>query len=381
MKKNYIVSKETLNQDFKLSEKSTKLAIIFGPQDSISKELTASLKSQSPDIKVVGLGTSNCFVNSETAKPNEMVVSVLQFQDTNVEVLCLPNEGYESSLATAQKLADGLTAKSTKEKPLRGVLLFAEGLNINGADLPRPFESLNIPVCGGLAAETDFKFQKTQVFFEGQELVNHVVAIGFYGNSFSMESFADTGMKAIGILKKITKSEKNILHMVEDKTAIEWYLDYMVGKDLKNFKGVEPSESLSYPVAIYKDGVNPDGAIRTAIGFLYEEGSGNLKGSIVFTGEIPEGHYLKMMFAAPNDLIEQCEKSVTSLESNPDSAVIHLSCAGRQMLLGELTSYEYDKSTDSIGAYVYGEIATINNEPKLLNQTFTSIKISEKKVA
>lgn len=384
MKKNFIVSKETLStQNFELNPQTQNLAIVFGPQDSMSKEVTEQLKKQDPKIKVVGLGTSNCFVNSKTVESGQMAVSVLQFKDTDVHTVCVPNAGYETTLENSAKIAAELSSKSTKEKPLKGVLLFAEGLNINGADLPRPFAKLNIPVCGGLAAETDFKFQKTQVFYEGQELANHIVAVGFYGESFTMESFADTGMKSVGVLKKITKSDKNILHMVEGKTAIEWYLDYMAGKNLgADFKGVEPSESLSYPVAIYKDGQNPDGAIRTPIGFLYEEGSNNRKGSIVFTGEIPEGHYLKMMFASPDDLIEQCEKSVTTLEtSSTEQAVIHLSCSARQMLLAQLTPYEYDKSTDSIGAYVYGEIATINNESKLLNQTFTSIRISEKKAA
>lgn len=380
--KKFLVSKNAVAQDYQLDPKKNNLAIIFGPQDSFSSEISKVLKSQDPKIQVIGLGTSNCFMNSESAAPDQMVVSILEFESTNVKTVCLPNENYESTLANAKKLEKELTSESTEDKPLKGVLLFCEGLQINGADLPRPFAHLNIPVCGGLAAETDFKFQKTQVFFDGKELSNHIIGVGFYGKEFSMESFANAGMKPVGVMKKITKSDKNVLHMVEDRTAVEWYLDYLVGKDLSNFTAVESSEALQYPVAIFKDGKTLDGAVRTPIGFLYEEGSNNRKGSIAFTGEIPEGQYLKMMFASPDELIEKCEKSIKNTESDdPSQMVIHLSCAARQMLLGELTPYEYASSKNSVGAYVYGEIASLNKEPELLNQTFTSIRISEKKVA
>lgn len=381
--KKFLVSKNAVSQDYQLDPKKNNLAIIFGTQDSFSSQLTEVLKSQDPKIQVIGLGTSNCFMNSESAAPDQMVVSILEFDSTDVKTVCVHNENYESTLVNAQKLEKELSSVSTPDKPLKGVLLFSEGLAINGADLPRPFAHLNIPVCGGLAAETDFKFQKTQVFFDGKELSNHIIGVGFYGQEFSMESFANAGMKPVGVMKKITKSEKNILHMVEGRTAIEWYLDYLVS-DMSKFEKVESSEALSYPVAIFKDGKTIDGAVRTAIGFIYEEGSNNRKGSIVFTGEIPEGHYLKMMFASPDELINKCEASIQNTESSdPSQMVIHLSCAARQMLLGELTPYEYATSKNAVGAYVYGEIASLNSskEPELLNQTFTSIRIKEKKAA
>lgn len=371
MSKNFLVSRDDYKKDYQINPDTNNLAIIFGPQNLFSKALTAELKKQNPKIKVVGLGTSNNFTGSETGNGDQLSLAVLEFKKTDVETICLPNQDYTTSLATAQALADHLVSKQTKEKPLKGVLIFAEGLNINGADLPRPFESLGIPVCGGLAAETDFAFKQTQIFFDGEEKSNHVIAVGFYGESFSMESTASSGMEAKGAFKTITKSDKNVLYKVGDQTAVEWYTSFLREKgQLKSDNTVEQSQALSHPVAIFKNEKTADGAIRTPIGFDY------VQGSIAFTGEIPEGYSLRMMLANPTELINGADGLLES-QSDDSCSYIHISCSARQMLLANLTSYEYASAKPCLGGYVYGEIATLNGKPELLNQTFTSIKIKE----
>lgn len=381
------VTKETVVQSYGLNPKANNLAIVFGPKDLFFAELSAELKKQDPNVKVVGLGTSNCFVGSESGNGAELVVASLELNKTKIETVCLPNESYESTTSVAKKLADQLASKSTKEAPLAGVLLFAEGLNINGAALPRPFAELNVPVCGGLASETDFAFKKTNIFFEGQELQNHISAVGFYGKDFVMESYAAHGMKPFGVFKKITKSQNNFLIEVDGKPAVDWYLSYLTEKDVSSLLKEEKekllaelaAKALAYPIQIYPPGEKEvEGCVRTPIGF---NAPGTPEGSVLFTGEIPEGYSLKMMLANPQEVIEGAEEAVNALQAHADvdeSLLIHLSCSARQLFLAKLVEHEYSSAEDCIGSYVYGEIVTLKGQkPALLNQTFTSIKIRE----
>lgn len=381
------VTKETVSQSYGLNPKANNLAIVFGPKNLFFAELSAELKKQDPNVKVVGLGTSNCFVGSESGNGQELVVAVLELNKTRVETVCMPNESYASTTGVAEKLAAQLAAKATVDAPLAGVLLFAEGLNINGAALPRPFADLNVPVCGGLASETDFAFKQTQIFYEGEELSNHITAVGFYGKDFVMESYAAHGMKPFGVFKKITKSENNLLVEVDGKPAVDWYLSYLTDKDVSSLPPDEKEQmlkdlaakALAYPIQIYPPGEKEvEGCVRTPIGF---NAPGTPAGSVLFTGEIPVGYSLKMMLASPQEVIEGADDAVNELQSQSDvgeSLMIHLSCSARQLFLSKLVEHEYSSAEDCIGSYVYGEIVTLKGQkPALLNQTFTSIKIKE----
>lgn len=381
------VTKDTISQSYNLNPKANNLAIVFGPKDLFFPELSAELKKQDPNVKVVGLGTSNCFVGSSSGNGAELVVATLELNKTKVATICLPNASYESTPEVSQKLADHLMAQSTPDAPLAGVLLFAEGLNINGAALPRPFEALKVPVCGGLASEVDFAFKKTQIFYEGQELQNHITAVGFFGKDFVMESYAAHGMKPFGVFKKITKSSNNLLIEVDGKPAVDWYLSYLTDKDVGSLPKEEKakmlaelaSKALAYPIQIYPPGEREiEGCVRTPIGF---NSPGTPEGSVLFTGEIPEGYSLKMMLANPQEVIDGADDAVTDIQQHADTAeslLIHLSCSARQLFLNELVSYEYSSTEDCIGSYVYGEVVTLKGQkPALLNQTFTSIKIKE----
>ena len=382
------VTKETVAQDYKLNPKATNLAIVFGPKGLFFSELGKELKKQDPNIQVVGLGTSNFFVGSESGNGQELGLTLVEFDKTKVKSVCVPMESYGDTPAVSEKLAQQLASHATPDAPLAGVWLFSDGLNVNGAALPRAFEKLNVPVCGGLASETDFAFKETKIFYGDQELTKHVSAVGFYGKDFSMESYAAHGMKPFGVFKKITKSNENLLIEVDGKPAVDWYLSYMVSdKDVSTMSKEEKSQklaelaskALAYPIQIYPPGEKEiEGCVRTPIGF---NAPGTPEGSVLFTGEIPQGYSLKMMLANPQEVIDGADESVQSIQDEADSKdalVMHISCSARQLFLQKLVEHEYSSAEDCVGAYVYGEIVTLKGQaPALMNQTFTSIKIKE----
>lgn len=340
------------------------IALVFGPQESFYSELARSIKKQNPNCLIVGASSTQTFCDN-IGSTDKMAVSYLSFEKTKIKSFILPNKSYDSSFETGQKLSSKLKEYSTSEYPLCGVMILSEGININGAGLVRPFEELNVPIFGGLASEKNLIFENTHVFYETAELPNHVLAIGLYGKNLKIESLNSSGLKPIGVYKKITKSFKNTLIQVDNMSAFDWYKSFL--KD----KNIEYANTLAYPIAIFKESGQMVGSVRTPISFDAESGT------ISFTGEIPEGYWLKLMLASPYNLISQAEEFVQNNNKKQIDFTIYFSCAARKMFLNHLIDLEFQQAKKCIGTYVYGEISSINENPSLLNQTLTLVNLTE----
>lgn len=361
LNKNFTISESELS-NFPISEiKDESLIIAFGPQSTFFEKLSQEFKKLNKNIHIVGLGVNQSFVNNQTIT-DKISFSVLEFEKTKIKSFCLKNEGYDSSFDTGRSLLSKLKEQESTQGKLSGVLIFSEGINVNGAALVRAFEEEKIPVCGGLASEVNLAFKETKIFFDEKELANHISVVGFYGNNIEIKSLNSTGIKIIGLEKKITKSAKNKLFEIEGVPALDWYRSFL------KEKGNSSANALAYPISIFKNS-EAVGAIRTPIGFDEEEKS------ISFTGEIPEGYGLKLMIANPFQLIDKAEELVKKNSNNNFS--IYLSCVARKMFLEDLTPLEYQEAKNCIGAYVYGEISLLEGKPYFLNQTFTLINIKE----
>jgi len=363
--KNLFYKKDEVFEIPRLDSSLENLAIVFGPQESFYSSLSKKIKEINPNIKIVGMSSTQSFCDSKTLI-KDMAVAYLSFEKTKIKTFILPNESYSTSEQTGTNLVNKLKSQESPDYPLCGVMILAEGLKINGAGLVRTFKDLNIPVFGGLASEPELIFDYTHVFYEHTELPNHVIAVGFYGNNLKIQSLNSTGLKPIGVYKKITESFENTLIKVDNMSAFDWYRSF-----LKN-KNVEYANSLAYPIAIFKEEGEIDGAARTPIAF------DQTKGKITFTGEIPKDYWLKLMIASPYELISQAEDMIdeNNKKNKPDFS-LYFSCASRKLFLNHLTDLEYQKAKNCIGSYVYGEISSIKDTPTLLNQTLTIINLKE----
>ena len=112
--------------------------------------------------------------------------------------------------------------------------------------------------------------------------------------------------------------------------------------------------------------------------------------SLTFAGDIPEGHYARLMFATFDNLLDGAEKSaqMVNLNAAPDKDVlaIAISCVGRRMVMDEDSGAELEavleflpEKTSQIGFYSYGELSPYvkNASCDLHNQTMTLTTIYE----
>ena len=109
---------------------------------------------------------------------------------------------------------------------------------------------------------------------------------------------------------------------------------------------------------------------------------------MTFAGDIPTGHYAKLMRANFDRLIlgAQAAGGAARLSEHEGATLsIAISCVGRRLVLGERTEEETEaavetmpEGTQQIGFYSYGEISPhATRRCDLHNQTMTLTVLSE----
>lgn len=265
---------------------------------------------------------------------------------------------------------------------LRHVIVLSAGANVNGTALTRGLrETLPeaVHVTGGLAGD-GARFQKTCAVLGKEVKYDHVLAIGFYGEELEVSYGFAGGWTPFGPKRLITRSEGNILYTLDDQEALGLYKRYLGER-----AGGLPATGMLFPLQLLADREFQDGAVRTILGIDEEHQS------LTFAGDMPAGHYVRLMRASADALIDGAGIAATNCQvdggtSGPHLAVL-VSCVGRRLVMGQRIDEEVEAALDrlgpntrAIGFYSYGEISpggpSIGCD--LHNQTMTLTVLAEK---
>jgi hypothetical protein len=186
------------------------------------------------------------------------------------------------------------------------------------------------------------------------------------------------GWSPFGIERIITKSKNNILYELDDKPALTLYKEY-----LGDYAAELPAAGQYFPLMVRSKDHH-----RTFIRTIQRVDES--QNSLIFSGDVPEGYYSKLMRFTSDNLIEGARQaakiSLISLGLNNADLAILVSCAGRKFVLDQITSEEIDAArtvlkmdTMFTGFYSYGEISSPDKNAicELHNQTMTITLITE----
>ncbi len=187
------------------------------------------------------------------------------------------------------------------------------------------------------------------------------------------------GWDEFGPHRTVTSSQGNVLHELDNKSALDLYKKYLgpMADEL-------PGSALRFPLSM-KVKNNQHTVVRTILSINEEQKS------MTFAGDIPEGATVRMMKANFDRLIDGAyEAARHSKESNgmngePD-LVLLISCVGRRLVLDQRIEEEieevervYGKDTIYTGFYSYGELSPFDfgSFCELHNQTMTITTYTE----
>lgn len=350
------------------------LVLAFGSVELL-RGIAGDLATIFPEARRVGCSTAG-EISADGVSDGTCVVTAVRFDHTQLVEASTQLMGMDDSRGAGQRLG----AQLPKEG-LRAVLIFGQGVQINGSALLAGLTDIlgtTIPITGGLAGDGG-AFQQTWVLDDSGAKDDSIVVLGLYGDKmiFSHGSFG--GWSPFGPARKVTRSIGNILFELDGEPALEVYKRYL-GEHAAGL----PASGLLFPFAMLGKDHDEVGLIRTILGVNEADGSLTLAGEID-----PEG-YLKLMHASTDALVDGAEAAAEAakamLAGDGQGLVLLVSCVGRKLVMGGRVDEEVEAVGDVFGQgaipagfYSYGEISPFSTsvECKLHNQTMTVTYIGE----
>lgn len=285
-------------------------------------------------------------------------------------------DGLADSFGVGERIARQLHTPT-----LNNILVFAQGVNINGSALIQGMQSVTgngVKLSGGLAGDGG-AFKETFVLSNRGVSNKGVVAVGFYGDSVRFGHGSFGGWRPFGPRRKVTRADGNILYELDGAPALEVYKRYLgdYAKDL-------PASGLLFPFSMLANDATDVGLLRTILGI------DDAKGSLVLAGDIIQDGYLQLMQASTDALVDgahsAAEAAANLMAQECQALAILVSCVGRKLVMGGRVDEEveavrevFSQASVITGFYSHGEISPLLEAPecKLHNQTMTVTCLSE----
>ncbi len=360
------------------------LVLLFGDAALLHDAAWLSaLRDAWPTASLAGCSTAGQ-IQGETVHSHGGVLTAVRFEHAHCKVLRVPLNGLEGSREAGKALARALTAQT--DTPPRGVIVLAQGVNINGSCLIEGLQSglpPQVVVAGGLAGD-DGAFARTWVLSDDGPSAEHVVGIGLYGEALCFGQAAYGGWKPFGMVRRATRVEGSRLYELDGEPALELYRRYL-GDHAQDL----PASGLLFPFEVLDEQLQPTGLVRTILGIDADSGS------LTLAGDLPHHSMLRLMYASTDALVDGAQTAAEHVHHGlpaPAELALLVSCVGRKLVMGERVEEELEAVQGSLGPhealagfYSYGEIAPLGHDPSsicsLNNQTMTILGLCERPAA
>lgn len=358
----------------------TQLVIGFGSRELVADEKSfLDIKNRFPNAQIALCSSAGEIYGDEVLDDTISIVGI-EFKSTTIKTSEICITDFDSSYKAGKNLVQNLPQEN-----LKLIFVLSDGGKVNGSELVKGMnssKSKNVLITGGLAGDGD-RFEKTYVGLNKVPEIGKIIAIGFYGDKIELSHSSLGGWETFGLERTITKSKENVLFEIDNKSALEYYKNYL-GK----YADELPGSALLFPLSIkLNDSIEP--IVRTILSI------DESKQSMTFAGDVPEGSKVRFMKANFDRLIDAASDAASTCLSmnnnnnnnNCTKLALLISCVGRKLILSnriyeeiEAVSEIFGNNTMLTGFYSYGEISPLNEfttNCELQNQTMTITCINE----
>ena len=353
------------------------LLLAFGPVKAPPAAWYAQVALRWPGARLV-YATAGGQIDALDVVDDFVVVTGLAFASAAVRVIEHDGAGTTADIDIGRTLGRDIASSAG----VRHVLLFLDGLHINGAaflhgmadTVPR-----GVTVSGGLASD-GVAFMTTGLGVDGPPRERRVVAVTLSGESLAISTGSGGGWEPFGPERVISRSTSTTVFELDDQRALDVYRRY-----LGDLAAELPGSALLFPLALTPTDGGPT-VVRTILGI--DESAGSLR----FAGDMPEGYKVRLMRATKDSLLDGAAQAAQDARDGmrgvAASAMLCVSCIGRRAVLRSRIAEEIDEVSQFApgavvtGYYSNGEIAPPAGQPGMMsllhNQTMTVTAIGER---
>jgi hypothetical protein len=354
------------------------LVMVFGGRLLPEAEVLQILRARYPGAQLVGCSTAGEILDTRI-QDDSLVVSAISFATTRYRCEAVACATAQDSRGAGERLGHALGASPG----LVHVFVLSDGTNVNGTALVEGMVAAlpgGVTVSGGLAGDGD-RMQRTWVLAGDRCESGIVAAVGLYGDKLRVGYGCKGGWDTFGPERKITRAEGNVLYELDGLSALALYREYL-GEHAAGL----PSTGLLFPLELRFEGGPP--RVRTILAI------DDAAGSITFAGDMPVGHYARLMHANFDRLVDGAYGAArictdrtagTNASGTAGGIAILVSCVGRRLVLGQRAEEELESVREVLGGavpmtgfYSNGELCPTGSFGcELHNQTMTITTISE----
>lgn len=320
------------------------------------KNLAAGIIDAVKTDTLVGCSTDGEISDKGISSKSAVLAGIVSDQ-IDFEVVWAENVGKDPELA-GRKIAEQFSSST------QYIQLFSDGLTANGCSILQGVQSVlgkRIPISGGTAGDNG-KFIRTWQIAGNKVLTDAVVGIGFSG-AFRVGLGVQSGWSPIGLSKKITKAEGNVLYELNHEPALKVY-ERFLGKHAKKL----PSVGVEYPLGLidrFWVVADSDYCLLRATMSVNRS-----NGSITFAGDVPEGSMVRLTCADSASILDAARNATLMAmeqlgETSPVMIFVY-SCMARKIVLGRKVIEELEqikqntgKTLPMVGFFTYGEFSPV----------------------
>lgn len=312
------------------------LAIVF---ISIKQDRDAVCEMlHNEEIDIIGATSCGEFINGHESE-GEIAILLLDINRNNYSIL-FEDIGERSLENATHNMLDNAFKKYKKPAfILITTLLKTDGKMLDGEGMVKFIEKLagpDISMFGGMAGD-DLSFSGTWIFTNENSTDYGMAALVLDEDKIELHGLAYSGWKPMGIFRKVTKSEGNLIYTIDNQPALEMYLHFLGQEISSSDDQIDFFDKIGvhYPFQIERENREPK--MCNPIGYDRE------KQALVCESDVPQGSSLRFSTPPDFDIIEtvinKAEKLKTEQKAEADALLI-FSCAGRLSALGPMAHEE-----------------------------------------
>lgn len=309
--------------------------------------------------------------------------------DASVVVTAIGGEGFSvaTALATSAsgrlRLASAEVAASVSrvaDRPHKVLMLLSDGLSGDQQEVVRGAYSVvgaAVPLVGGCAGD-DLKMKRTYQFHNTQVVTDAVVGAAIASDA-PMGIGVRHGWRRVGEPMLVTGSADNRVYTLDDKPALDIYLDRLEA----------PADARTDGAAFTRFAItHPLGLSRRSGEEVRFVGEANFEDrSLVCIAGVPQGGLAWFMEGDDSSVLEAtdaaCSDALASLDGHRPVGFLAFDCIARRGVLGdqgirrEVSRIgEHAGGAPIAGFYTYGEIARTSGISGFHNQTLVILALS-----
>ena len=324
------------------------------------RKAARAVKKVFPEAVIVGATSDGEIIDGEM-REGGIALSVTRLGSTRLRVVeAAEGSAFEMGEKIARTLINPLT---------RCVIMFADGMKINGDALLRGFGSANpggVPLAGGMSGDMG-RFEKCYTVCGESVREGATVAVALEGDELEVMQHYNLGWKGVGLPMTITRSEGNRVWEIDGESVVEVYRKFLGDEVVKRF----PASATEFPLVL-EAGIP---VARAMIAALED-------GSALFAGDVPEGSRVRFGVGSPSLIERTVQSECEEVARESAESVFVYSCSGRKAFLGEILQKEFAplaRIAPMNGFFTYGEFFPDQKNGRLLNITTTVLALREGK--